>query len=191
MADFDYKEKRFEQDIEEYLLTQGGYLKGNPKKFDRKLALDTETFLSFLKTSQSKAWERYEKIYGTDSEKQVVDRFCREVKMVGLLRVLRQGFTDRGIKFRAVFWKPETSINQTTQKQYEANILHCTRQLHYSLNNENSIDIVLFVNGIPVVSMELKCQFTGQSTANAINQYKFDRVGKDMTSKLRLRSLCA
>ncbi len=179
MTDFDYKEKRFEQDIEEYLTTGGGYEKGDPKKFDRKLALDTETFLTFLKTSQPKTWERYEKIYGADSEKRVIDRFCREVKMVGLLRVLRQGFIDRGVKFWPVFWKPETSINQTTLKQYADNILLCTRQLHYSPNSENSIDIVLFVNGIPVISMELKCQFTGQSTTNAINQYKFDRAGKD------------
>lgn len=179
MSDFDVKERRFEQDIEEYLITHGGYTKGNPKTFDCKLALDTATFVSFIKASQPKAWERYVKIYGSDSEKQVVDRFCREVKMVGLLKVLRQGFTDRGIKFRAAYWKPETSINATTAMQYEANILHCTRQLHYSLKNENSIDIVLFLNGIPIVSMELKCQFTGQNTTNAINQYKFDRAGKD------------
>ncbi len=189
MSDFDVKEKRFEQDIEEYLITEGGYEKGNPHKFDRKLALDTETFLKFLKESQPKQWERYEKIYGTDSEKQVVERFCREVKMVGLLQVLRQGFTDRGVKFRAVFWKPETSINITTQEQFAANILHCTRQLHYSPSNENSIDIVLFVNGIPVVSMELKCQFTGQSTTNAIEQYKFDRRGKDAIFAFKERVL--
>ena len=173
MPDFDVKEKRFEQDIEEYLTTYGGYQKGNPAAFNREKALDIGTFLSFIRTSQPKQWERFEKIYGADSERQLIDRFCREVKMVGLLRVLRQGFTDRGIKFRAVFWKPETSINETSQSQYAANILHCTRQLHYSLNNENSIDIVLFLNGIPVVSMELKCQFTGQDTANAIQQYKF------------------
>lgn len=189
MSDFDVKERRFEEDIEAYLLAQGGYQKGNPQRFDRKLALDKETFLSFLKSSQPKAWERYEKVYGAESEKQVIDRFCREVKMVGLLRVLRQGFTDRGIKFRAVFWKPETAINETTVAQYEANVLHCTRQLHYSLNNENSIDMVLFVNGIPVVSMELKCQFTGQSTANAINQYKFDRAGKDAIFTFKERVL--
>ena len=189
MSDFDVKEKRFEQDIEEYLITEGGYAKGDPRKFDRKLALDTETFLKFLKTSQPKQWERYEKIYGTDSEKQVVERFCREVKMVGLLQVLRQGFTDRGVKFRAVFWKPETSINITTQEQFAANILHCTRQLHYSPSNENSIDIVLFVNGIPVVSMELKCQFTGQSTTNAMEQYKFDRRGKDAIFAFKERVL--
>ena len=179
MPDFDVKEKRFEQDIEEYLVKEGGYQKGDPRAFDREKALDVGTFLRFVQTSQPKAWARFEKIYGADSERQLVERFCREVKMVGLLKVLRQGFTDRGIKFRAVFWKPETTINETTQAQYAANILHCTRQLHYSLHNENSIDMVLFVNGIPVVSMELKCQFTGQDMANAIEQYKLDRASKD------------
>ncbi|MCM1316132.1 MAG: type I restriction endonuclease [Clostridiales bacterium] len=189
MSDFDYKEKRFEQDIEEYLTTKGGYEKGNPKSFDRKLALDVNTFISFIKTSQPKAWERFEKIYGADSERQIIDRFCREVKMVGLLKVFRQGFTDRGIKFRAVFFKPETTINPTTMAQYNANILHCTRQLHYSLQNENSIDIVLFINGIPVVSMELKCQFTGQNADNAIKQYKFDRATKDALFEFKNRIL--
>ncbi|MBQ8906577.1 MAG: type I restriction endonuclease subunit R [Ruminococcus sp.] len=189
MPDFDYKEKRFEQDIEEYLTTHGGYIKGDPKAFDRKLALDVNTFVSFIKISQPKAWERFEKIYGSDSEKQIVERFCREVKMVGLLKVFRQGFIDRGIKFRAVFWKPETSINETSIMQYESNVFHCTRQLHYSLLNENSIDIVLFINGIPTVSMELKCQFTGQDTSNAINQYKFDRASKDAIFEFKNRVL--
>lgn len=189
MTTFDYTEKRFEQDIGEFLTTRGGYIKGNPKAFNRELALDEDAFVSFIKASQPKAWERYVNIYGADSEKQVVERFCREVKMVGLLRVLRQGFTDCGIKFRAVFWKPETSINENTAQQYESNVLHCTRQLRYSLMNQNSIDIVLFVNGIPVVSMELKCQFTGQSTANAIEQYKFDRAGKDAIFAFKERVL--
>lgn len=189
MTDFDVKEKRFEQDIEEYLITEGGYKKGNPSSFNRSLALDTCTFVSFIKNSQPKKWERYVRIYGVDSEKQIVERFCREVKMVGLLRVLRKGFTDRGITFQVVFWKPETSLNATTMAQYEANTLHCTRQLHYSVHNENSIDIVLFVNGIPVVSMELKCQFTGQDTANAIQQYKFDRATKDTIFAFKERVL--
>lgn len=179
MPDFDTREKRFEQDIEASLLTHGGYQKGNPAAFDRERALDTGTFLAFIRASQPKQWERYTGVYGADSERQLIERFCREVKLVGLLKVLRQGFTDRGIKFRPVFWKPETSMNALSQAQYAANILHCTRQLHYSPANENSVDIVLFLNGIPVVSMELKCQFTGQSVANAMEQYKFDRSGKD------------
>lgn len=189
MSDFDVTEKRFEQDIEEFLIHEGGYEKGNPKNFDRKNALDVTTFVEFLRKSQPKEWQRYEKVYGADSEKKVVERFCRATAKQGLLAVLRKGFTDHGIKFRAVFWKPETTINETTVQQYKDNVLHCTRQLHYSLNNENSIDIVLFVNGIPVVSMELKCQFTGQNTANAINQYKFDRAGKDAIFKFKERVL--
>lgn len=189
MSDFEVKEKRFEQDIEEYLITEGGYQKGDPSAFDRKLALDKGAFVSFIKASQPKKWERYVKIYGAESEKQIIDRFNREVKMVGLLRVLRKGFTDRGITFNVVFWKPETTLNATSRLKYDANILHCTRQLHYSVQNENSIDIVLFVNGIPVVSMELKCQFTGQDTANAIQQYKFDRATKDTIFAFKERVL--
>lgn len=189
MSDFDIKEKRFEQDIEEYLITSGGYVKGNPSAFDRKLALDKGTFVSFIKASQPAQWQRYEKIYGADSENKIVERFNREVKMTSLLNVLRHGFTDRGIKFRAVFWKPETTLNVTSQNQYEANIFQCTRQLHYSVLNENSIDIVLFMNGIPIVSMELKCQFTGQDTSNAIQQYKFDRASKDTIFAFKERVL--
>lgn len=189
MSDFDVKEKRFEQDIEEYLITYGGYTKGNPATFNRKSGLDEGTFIEFVKNSQPKQWERFEKIYAELSEKQLIERFSREVKQTSLLNVLRHGFTDRGIKFRAAFWKPETSLNETSKKQYEANILHCTRQLHYSVKNENSIDIVLFLNGIPVVSMELKCQFTGQDTTNAINQYKFDRASKDTIFAFKERVL--
>lgn len=69
MTDFDVKEKRFEQDIEEYLINNGGYIKGNPSTFDRSLALDKANFLAFIKNSQPKSWERYLKIYGSDSEK--------------------------------------------------------------------------------------------------------------------------
>ena len=189
MSDFDVKEKRFEEDIEDYLTHHGGYTKGDPKKFNRESGLEEDTFVEFIKTSQPKKWERYVKIYAENSEKQIIERFKREVKTTNLLNVMRHGFMDRGIKFYPIFWKPETSLNETTQMQYDANILHCTRQLHYSVHNENSIDIVLFANGIPVVSMELKCQFTGQDTTNAINQYKFDRAGKDAIFAFKERVL--
>ena len=182
-------EKQFESDIEYSLLTYGGYTKGDAKAFDRTVALDVATLISFVKATQPKSWEKYETIYGTSCEKSFVERFCKEVRSLGLLSVLRHGFKDRGITFRVVYWKPETSINQTAQAQYERNILHCTRQLHYSLNNENSIDIVLFLNGIPVVSMELKNQFTGQDTDNAIRQYKFDRASKDTIFEFKNRVL--
>lgn len=183
------KEKNFEEAIEEYLITSGGYIKGNPNDFDRVSALDKGTLLSFIKETQPKKWERYCTVYGASAEDSFIKRFSKEVKDKGLLQVLRHGFKDRGILFKVCFFKPETSINEDTMKLYNENILHCTRQLHYSILNENSIDIVLFLNGIPVVSMELKCQFTGQSTYNAINQYKFDRASKDTILEFRNRVL--
>lgn len=189
MSDFDVKEKRFEEDIESYLINHGGYTKGNPASFNRYSGLDEATFVDFIKASQPKQWDRFANIYGDSAEQQIVDRFSKEVKQTSLLNVLRHGFIDRGIKFKAVFWKPETTLNETSRIQYEANIFHCTRQLHYSVKNENSIDIVLFVNGIPIVSMELKCQFTGQNTINAINQYKFDRASKDAIFAFKERVL--
>ena len=189
MIDLNLTEKQFESDIEYSLLTYGGYAKGDAKTFDRTVALDVATLISFVKATQPKSWEKYETIYGTSCEKSFVERFCKEVRSLGLLSVLRHGFKDRGITFRVVYWKPETSINQTAQAQYERNVLHCTRQLHYSVSNENSIDIVLFLNGIPVVSMELKNQFTGQDTDNAIHQYKFDRASKDTIFEFKNRVL--
>lgn len=188
MEDF-LKERAFEEAIEEYLVNYGGYKKGNAKDFNRELALDTQTLLTFVKKTQLKKWERYVTIYESDAEKQFINRFNKEVKNNGLLTVLRKGFKDRGIDFRVCYFKPETSINEETVQLYNQNILHCTRQLHYSVLNENSIDMVLFLNGIPIVSMELKCQFTGQTAMNAINQYKFDRASRDTIFEFKHRVL--
>lgn len=189
MNEEELKEKAFEEAIEQYLISEGGYTKGNPKNFNREFALDTETLIEFVKKTQPKKWERYETIYGSASEESFIKRFCKEVKTNGLLAVLRRGFKDRGIKFEVAYFKPANTTNAETVKLYDENILHCTRQLHYSIFNENSIDIVLFLNGIPVVSMELKCQFTGQTIHNAINQYKFDRASKDAIFDFRNRVL--
>jgi len=175
MPDFDHKEKKLEEAIEHYLNEYGGYIKGDEISFDKDLALEPQTLLSFIGTTQPKEWTRYQTIYGSGSEKALIDRFCKEVRQVGLIHTLRQGITDRGIKFRLAFFKPETDLNEQTLELYKQNILSCTRQLHYSNRNNNSLDMVLFLNGIPIVTMELKDQFTGQNVSNAINQYKYDR----------------
>jgi len=189
MPDFDYRELKLEEAIEYYLCTEGGYIKGDPTKYNREVALDVDTLISFIKSTQPKSWEKYQVIYGVNSEKAFIDRFCKEVRQVGLLKALRQGITDRGIRFRLVYWKPETNINEETVRLYEQNILHCTRQLHYSLSNENSIDMVLFINGIPVVTMELKNQFTGQTLEDAMDQYRTKRSPADPIFDFRNRAL--
>lgn len=189
MSNFNHKESQFEQDIESYLLSYGGYAKGEPTVFDRGLALDKDTLLTFVKTSQPKLWERYSNIYGEQSESCFIERFNKEVRQVGLLTVLRKGIKDRGITFRVVYFKPETTINIDSSILYEKNILHCTRQLHYSMTNENSIDMVLLLNGIPVVTMELKNQLTGQNIYNSMEQYRKDRSPNDSIFAFKQRAL--
>ena len=159
MSDFDHKEKKLEEAIEYFLIASGGYIRGDANSFNKELALDTYTLLSFIKDTQPKQWAKYQVIYGAESEKAFINRFCKEVKQVGLIHALRQGITDRAIKFQLAFFKPETQLNEQILKLYEQNILSCTRQLYYSNRNNNSLDMVLFLNGIPIITMELNPTF--------------------------------
>ena len=189
MAEDNLREQNLEEAIEDSLITQGGYVKGNPNDFDRKLGLDTKTLLEFIKTTQPKAWKRFETNYPANPEECFISHLCKAISDNGLLKLLRKQFVDRGVKFNLCYFHPESGLNQEATDLYNKNILHCTRQLHYSVLNENSIDIVLFLNGIPLVSMELKNQFTGQDCSNAISQYKFDRASKDTIFEFKNRVL--
>ena len=189
MQDTLLKERNFEEAIENYLITKGGYEKGVPEHLNRATAMDEDTFLRFIKTTQPREWEKHCKNYPTNPEQALLRRFQEEVSATNLLQVLRHGFKDRGVKFYPCYFKPETKMNPEHNERYAQNILHCTRQMKFSLKDERSIDIVLLLNGIPVVSMELKNQFTGQDVSNAINQYKFDRATKDKMFEFKQRVL--
>ncbi len=159
MQDTLLKEKHFEEAIEKYLIEEGGYDKSSADNFNRATALDEQTFIKFIQATQSKAWEKHCKNYPTNPEQALLKRFQDEVASTNLLWVLRHGFKDRGVQFKVCYFKPESSLNPETIEKYNQNILHCTRQMKFSLKDERSIDIVLLLNGIPVVSMELKNQF--------------------------------
>lgn len=189
MSDFDHREKKLEEAIEHFLLTEGGYVKGAGMAFSKELALEPETLLTFVQNTQPKAWEQYQAVYGRNSNKAFLDRFCKVVRQVGLIRVLRQGFKDRGIPFRLAYFKPETDLNEEAVKLYEQNILTCTRQLHYTNRNNNSLDMALFLNGIPIMTLELKDQFTGQDVNNAIKQYQYDRSPNEPVFEFPNRTL--
>lgn len=189
MQDTLLKEKNFEEAIENYLITEGGYEKGIPEHLNRSSALDEDTFINFIKTTQPTEWEKHTRNYPNNPEQALLRRFQEEVSATNILQVLRHGFKDRGVKFYPCYFKPETTMNPEHNKRYSQNILHCTRQMKFSLLDERSIDIVLLLNGIPVVSMELKNQFTGQDVSNAISQYKFDRATKDKMFEFKQRVL--
>jgi len=185
----EYKEKRFEEDIENYLLTKGGYSKGDLSTYDREKAIDMPKLISFIKTTQPKQWERYEKNYKVDSEKKLYKRFNEEVEAHGLIHVLRHGINDMGVKINVACFRPETTLNPGVVQGYEANILTCTRQYKYSTENENSIDMVLSLNGIPIVALELKNQITGQGIENGKSQFMCDRNPKELCFQFNKRFL--
>lgn len=171
----DKKEKRFESDIESYLITQGGFTKSNQNSYDREKAIDLSKLIDFIKKTQPKEWQRYERNYGSDAEKKLYKRFQESVDMHGLLHILRHGFEDRGAKIKIAAFKQSSTLNQEVIDDYNNNILTCIRQFKYSTYNENSIDMVLSLNGIPLVALELKNQLTGQSVAHGKKQFMYDR----------------
>ncbi|WNF38514.1 DEAD/DEAH box helicase family protein [Bacillaceae bacterium IKA-2] len=185
----EYKEKRFEDDIESFLLAHGGYVKGNMSTYDAGHSIDLPKLVSFIKTTQENEWERYEKIYGEESEKKLLKRFNEEVNAHGLIHVLRNGINDRGVKLKVCFFKPESTLNPDLVRNYDNNILSLTRQFAYSTVNRNTIDMVISLNGIPIIAIELKNQITGQSVENAKKQFMYDRNPKEICFHFNKRFL--
>lgn len=185
----DTREKRFEQDIETYMINENGYIKGNQKTYDRKRAIDLTKLITFIKTTQPKEWNKYEKIYGEEVQDKLYKRFQDSVTNNGLIYTLRHGITDRSVKFKFVAFKAETNLNRKVIEDYNSNILECTRQFKYSADNENSIDIVISINGIPIIAIELKDPLTGQNIDNAKKQFMEDRDSRELCFNFNTRFL--
>lgn len=189
MAVTDTTEKRFESDIEAFFISpEGGYQRGL-SPYNAKLGLFPNALLSFIQSTQPKEWKRFCNMNAVDPERKFFVAFNNACDMVGVLDVLRHGFKHRGVKFRVCYFKPESSLNTTDSENYKKNILHCVRQWHYSSENNNSVDMVLCVNGIPVFAFELKNQFRGQSVENAKHQWKNDRDPREVCFQFNKRIL--
>lgn len=170
-----YKEMNFEEHIESHLLNSG-YRKRAPEEYDKALCLITAEVIQFIQVTQPKEFEKLEKQYGADTSPKLLERIAREVGKYGVLYVLRKGVADRGAKFKLAYFKPSSGMNPEHQTLYQGNRFSVVRQLKYSQKNENSIDTALFLNGLPIVTIELKNSLTGQTLENAEKQYKHDRL---------------
>ena len=175
MDNNDLKERDFEAYIEHWLLTEGGYTKGNQATYDKERAIDLKTMVKFLRLTQTKKWELYEKKYGVQTEDRLYNVLQDKIHERGLIWVLRNGIEDLGFKFKLVYFEPASPLNEELNLKYQQNIMECTRQFAYSTQNHNTIDMVLSVNGIPVVALELKNQLTGQNVENSRHQWMNDR----------------
>lgn len=183
-----HSEKAFEDAIENQLLNNG-YKKGNSTDFDKEYAIDTVKFFEFLQKSQPRSWNKLLAVHKEEIENKLLQRVDKEMHIRGVLDVIRKGFTDNGVHFELAYFKPETTYNPESEKLFNLNVLSFTRQVHYSKKNENSVDIVLFLNGIPVATVELKNQFTKQDTKNAKRQFIEDRDPRETLFKFKRGAL--
>ena len=132
--------------------------------------------INFIRTTQPKEFQNLQAQYGAETEQKLLARLSREITKRGTLDVLRKGIKDRGVKFVFAYFKPASGMNPQHQQLYQNNRFAVVRQLKSSRRNENAIDMVLFLNGIPIITAELKNSLTGQFVENAIKQYKTDRL---------------
>lgn len=204
-------EKQFENDVERMLGSTGWRTTQNSTctlpafksntdaqlDYDRKLALKTDSLISFVKETQPKEWAKIEGMYGAHAEERFLKRVCDVLEphddRDGLINVLRHGFKMApAANFKLCYFKPASTKNPDAQARFESNRFEVVRQLRYGTfpdDQNNSIDTVLFLNGIPVVTMELKNNLSGQRTDHAVQQYKRDRSPKETIFKPNRRSI--
>ncbi|WP_299237060.1 type I restriction endonuclease [uncultured Halomonas sp.] len=182
----DSREARFQQDIIE-AMTAHGWRAGSASGFERASALYTEDLLGYVREAWPERWEKFCKANPQAPERVFVQKVVRELERAGTLEVLRHGFKVPGVKFDLCSFQPDHGMNPDSLVRYRANRLRVVPEVSYSPHAREGqynprIDLVLFVNGIPTATLELKSQFK-QTVENAKRQYRQDRPIKDPVTR--------
>ncbi|MFJ2743439.1 type I restriction endonuclease subunit R [Streptomyces sp. NPDC087440] len=177
-------EKAFEDAVEAGLLTHGWKL-ALAKTYNHALGIETDELAAFLRASQKDAWLRLQAEYGEDEEASIqrfAKRVAQQIDARGVLDVLRRGVNDRNVKIQLAYFRPAHTLAADALHEYDANRLTFARQFRYSAKTTDSVDLALFVNGIPTASVELKSHLTHhpQTAEDAIRQYRTKRDPKEL-----------
>jgi type I restriction enzyme R subunit len=183
-----HSEAAFEAVIEAHLF-QCKYMSIDRDEFDRARALFPNTALDFIRATQPKEWAKLEALHGERTGEQVLGDLCKWMDQSGSLATLRHGFKCYGRTLRVAFFKAAHELNPELEARYAANVLGVTRQLHYSVTSEKSLDVVLSLNGIPLITLELKNPLTGQTCEDAKRQYQRDRDPRESIFEFKRRTL--
>lgn len=172
-----HQESVFEEHIVGCLVREQGYVKRTcATDYDVPRALDKELLIGFLKTTQPNAWQSLEDHYSSSAGGELLKRLEQALQNQPTHKVLREGLKlVPNINLSLCYFKPASNLNPDLTRLYEANILSVMRQVTYSARNRKAIDIVTFVNGIPVTTIEVKNNLTGQTVKHAERQYRNDR----------------
>ena len=180
------KENGFEKLIADYLVAKNGYVLRTSQDYDNVNCVDSDLLFQFLENTQPKAVEKLKHYHKGLYQQKIVKRINDQIRQKGIIEVLRKGVTDgfTGTKLRLFYDKPVSHYNTKNNELYAANIFSVMRQLYYSTKNTNSLDVVSFINGLPIISFELKNELTKQNVSHAIKQYKTDRDPKEEIFRL-------
>jgi type I restriction enzyme, R subunit len=172
-------EATFEAVVEDTLLKQQGYLRAKPEDYDRDLCLYPTTVLRFIQVTQPAKWASYVRLLGSDAGPRLLRRLRDVVDRKGTLNALRRGVDESGHHFDLCYFQPTRALNPDLVRLFEANVFQVVRQLKYSKYNENSLDLAIFLNGLPIFTAELKNQVSGQTVEHAKKQYCENRDPKE------------
>lgn len=192
-----YTETAFEAAIEQELVARGGYAKRKPADFDEATALFPADVIGFIRDSQPERWSQLEALLGERTQATLLESLTAELRDKGALYVLRYGFKCYGKTLRLAYFRPNSGLNPETAALYAKNRLTITRQVAFTSvlkrpdgkHRRCIIDVTLAVNGLPVVTAELKNPLTAQRAENAIKQYQHDRDGHDLLFAFKQRAL--
>ena len=171
----DTSERGFQKFITNYLVTEHKFIETTPTDFDREFCINIKQILAFIEATQKDAYEMIQK----KGERSFLVRLDEKIKELGVIEVLRKGVKHFDKTIELFYRKPSSSYNAKDAARYAANLFSVTQELKYSLSHENRLDLTVFVNGIPVMTCELKNPLSGQYVQNGIRQYQTDRDPKE------------
>lgn len=176
----DTSEKGLESLIVESLLSDSGYLQGSNSDFNSEYAIDMAKFTEFIKSTQPKIYNYYGLDTDSPIRQKLLNRLQGEIAKHGIIEVFRSGFKE-GPNDINIYYSLPSPNNTKSVELYSKNIFSVTRQLHYSKNETQlSLDICIFINGLPIITFELKNKLTKQTVEDAIQQYMRDRDPRDL-----------
>ncbi|WP_066061420.1 type I restriction endonuclease subunit R [Neobacillus soli] len=179
------KERAFQTVVKEYLTTVNGYLEGTNQDYSRQYAFDETQLFAFLEETQEKPLAKLKEIYKGQYKQKILFRLDTELKRRGIVDVLRKGIKDYGVQIDLAYFKPPTTLNHDLIALYNKNRLSVTEELVHKEGER--IDLVIFLNGLPVLAFELKNEFTGQNVDDAKYQWMHERSGKDLLFRFKQR----
>ena len=176
----DKTEKGFETLIVNWLVNQNGYQQGTNEDYNKEYAIDETRLFRFLNDTQPKEMAKLGVNQSDQKKRQFLNRLSGEITRRGIIDVLRNGIKAYPADLILFYFTP-TENNEQAKRLFDKNIFSVTRQLRYAIDaSKLALDLCLFINGLPVITIELKNHFTGQTTADAVEQYKKDRNPREL-----------